>query len=202
MTRIPADSLSTRGRPYGRQITFLFSLLIFGFCPWRATATLFDPLPIESLATEADLVLQGTVLSKSCQRDPAGRIYTRIELQVAEVWKGSIPGSPFIIVHGGGVLGEEQRIVSGQVQYEVGEEVVAFLVRNSRGEGVTLGLMQGKFHVWKDAATGSKYVVSPFHGFPKNALQAMKLKSPAQPGPSSGPLGLAELKKRVREAQR
>ena len=86
---------------------------------------------------------------------PVGR-HTKVELEVTDVWKGAVSGSPFQIVMGGGVLGEEQAVVSGQVQDAVGEEVVAFLVRNARGEGVTLGLMQGKFHVWKDTGGRTK----------------------------------------------
>ena len=45
----------------------------------------------------------------------------------------------FTIVHGGGILGDRRVIVSDQVTFQPGEEVVAFLVLNQRGEGVTLG---------------------------------------------------------------
>src|SRR5947207_3049369 len=54
--------------------------------------------------------------------------------------------------------------VSGQVEYGIGEEVVAFLVLNHRGEGVTLGLAQGKFHIGKEAETGERLVHNLFHG--------------------------------------
>jgi hypothetical protein len=132
--------------------------------PWTPRAVLMEPLTISALADQSELVVEGKVASKTSLRDETGRIYTRIELQVTEVWKGSISGSPFLIVQGGGVLGEEWSAVSGQVDYEPGEEVVAFLVRNHRGEGVTLGMAQGKFHVWKDPGTGVKYAANPFHG--------------------------------------
>ncbi len=83
-----------------------------------------EPLSIEQLTENSTLVVQGRVLSKSCQRDPAGRIYTRVSLQVAEVWKGSLPQNPFHIVHGGGILGDRKATVSGQVEFGIGEEVV------------------------------------------------------------------------------
>ena len=41
------------------------------------------PTSIEQLAGQSQLVLHGIVLSKSCQRDDAGRIYTKVELEVA-----------------------------------------------------------------------------------------------------------------------
>jgi len=173
-------------------------LLLF---PLSLAAVIFQPLSIKSLSSEADLVLQGVVQSKSCQRDGAGRIYTRIELEVTDVWKGAVGTNPFLIVHGGGVLGEEQSIVSGQVQYEVGEEVVAFLVRNSRGEGVTLGLMQGKFHVWKDAVSGIKYATSPFHGLPETGANVL-LQNASGTKMLPAVLRVSELKARVLEVVR
>src|SRR5438445_12175900 len=61
-------------------------------------AVQMKPLSIEQLAQKSVLVVRGVVLSKSCQRDPAGRIYTKVALQVADVWKGSLAPLPFTIV--------------------------------------------------------------------------------------------------------
>src|SRR5688572_22941867 len=127
-------------------------------------ATQFAPLSIEQLTRESALVVQATVLSKSCQRDAAGRIFTKVELEVAEIWKGSLRTNRFNVVHGGGILGDRKATVSGQVEYGIGEEVVAFVVFNHRGEGVTMGLAQGKFHIGKEAATGERLVHNRFHG--------------------------------------
>src|SRR5689334_3956691 len=101
------------------------------------------PLSIETLTRQAEVVLHGRVLSKTCQQDIAGRIYTRVELDVLDVWKGAISGTPFPVVQGGGLLGERRSVVPGQAEYAVGEEVVLFLVRNERGEAITVGLLQG-----------------------------------------------------------
>jgi len=154
-----------------------------------------EPLSIEQLTENSTLVVHGTVLSKSCQRDPAGRIYTRVALQVAEVWKGSLTQNPFHIVHGGGILGDRKATVSGQVEFGMGEEVVAFLVLNQRGEGVTLGLVQGKFHVRQDPGTGEHIVHNPFHGGADPDSQTV---SRYQRLPTQQRLTLAELKRRVR----
>ena len=142
-----------------------------------AGATQFRPLSIEQLASRSDVVVHGTVTSKTCQRDPEGRIFTKVELAVAETWKG--PASTNLtIVQSGGILGEEAALVAGQADYQIGEEVVAFLVLNARGEAVTLGLAHGKFHVWQDPATGEKLARNIFHGHsgqgagPANGSQA------------------------------
>jgi hypothetical protein len=167
-----------------------------------APAVTFHPLSIENLAREAQVVLHGKVLSKTVQRDAAGRIYTRVEVEVIDLWKGAVPGNPCVIVHAGGVLGDEQSAASGQARYEVGEEMVAFLVRNDRGEAVTLGLMQGKFRVWKDAVTAAKLAASPFHRFSDRSTARVRVQSAGQDGAGAAPLSLEELRDRVREVGR
>ena len=124
------------------------------------------PLTIEQLVQHSELIVYGTVLGTSYQRDTAGRIYTRVALNVAEVWKGAPIKQPvpIVIVHGGGTFGEKRVTVSDQVDFQPGEEVVVFLVINPRGEGVSLGMSQGKFHIWSDRVTRQKYARNPFHG--------------------------------------
>ena len=173
---------------------FLLVFLVCVLAP-ASRATQFTPLPIEQLAQEAVLVVQGTVLSKTCQRDPAGRIFTKVELAIAEVWKGSLPTNRFIVVHGGGILGDRKSTVSGQVEYGIGEEVVAFIVFNPRGEGVTLGLAQGKFQVRQEAGTGERLANNLFHG--ETASRSRDVSAPDNL-PTQRRLTLAELKRRVR----
>lgn len=156
------------------------------------------PLTIEELTEQSTLIVNGTVLSKTTQRDDAGRIYTAIELKVADVWRGTHDlARPLIIVQGGGTLGEERATVSHQVQYDIGEEVVAFLVLNTRGQAVTLGLKQGKFHVQPASTKGEKLVHNPFHG-DKSAKNAA---TKAYRLPNEIPLTLSALKQRVTGGQ-
>jgi hypothetical protein len=153
------------------------------------------PLSIEWLAAHAELVVHGTVVSTTVQRDPEGRIYTSVQLQVTEVWKGATTNR-FTLVHGGGILGEQGQSVSGEAGYEVGEELVSFMVVNKRGEGVSLGLSQGKFKVSKDPATGEILVQNRFHGHNPQATN-----SAVQTLPNGrviiNRLTLADLKQRV-----
>jgi hypothetical protein len=58
---------------------------------------------------------------------------------------------------------------------------VVFATENQRGQGVVLGLSQGKFKVHQKA--GEKSVRNPFHGNGKDA--------------SDGPISISELKRRV-----
>lgn len=196
--------MHTDSEPFasGRAVVLRLFAAWLVLLPFSTAAIVMDPLSVETLTAQADVIVHGTVLSRTCQRDPAGRIYTKVELRVAEVWKGAISGSPFLIVHGGGILGDEQARVSAQVQYAIGEEVVAFLVRNERGEGVTVGLVQGKFRVWKDAAGGTPYVVSPFHGVPEGAKSLLARPAGARASAVPTPIRLEDLKRQVQEALR
>jgi hypothetical protein len=192
-------------KPLRSHLAPTFFALLVGwalFLPPASPAVTFQPLSIETLSRQADLVLHGTVLSKTVQRDDAGRIFTAIELQVTEIWKGAIGNNPFLIVQGGGVLGEEEVTVSGQVHYQVGEEVVVFLTRNPRGAGVTLGMIQAKFQVWQDPQTGTKLVGNPFHDAAASSAPRTSSKNSAIPPSTAGVLTISDLKQRVQEAGR
>ncbi len=201
-TPYPRDAGATlEARDAGAAYKFMKSRMQLMACAallslaYSLAAALMIPLSIEELTGQAQLVLQGRVLSKSCQRDATGRIYTKVELQVAEVWKGTLATNPLTVVHGGGILGEERVVVSGQVDYQIGEEIVAFLVFNPRGEAVTVGLAQGKFHVWKEPASGTAFVQNPFHGSPEAGARKIQAQNAAAPAPAR--LSLQELKARV-----
>jgi hypothetical protein len=173
-----------------RRVRLLYLTLALVLPGSKLSATLLTPLPVEELGQRAELILLGTVLNQSCERSTEGRIYTRVELHVAEVWKGQVTNAIFTIVHSGGTVGHLRAQVSGQVSYVIGEEVVAFVLRNSRGEGVTLGLAQGKFHVWQDSQTGEKFVHNIFHGATEYVPKAGK--------ENSERLGLKSLARRVK----
>lgn len=154
------------------------------------------PLGVDELTGRAELILHGTVASKICLKDSEGRIYTKIEFAVSEVWKGVLSNNVFVIVHGGGIVGDERTVVGGEANYDVGEELVAFLRVNQRGEGVSIGLAQGQFQVWKDAGSGEKFVNNLFHGKPKNAESASQAAFRAAAGKPAR-LALMELRQRV-----
>ncbi len=185
-----------------RSITAIITLgtLLLGWL-WsapQARALTVVPMSISQLAAQADLVVFGTVRSKTCLRDDRGRIHTRVELVVAEAWKGTPSGSVITVVHGGGVLGEERVVIPGQVEYEIGAEVVGFFVINGRGEAVTLSLSQGKFEVWRDAVTGERHARNPFHGADKPSERAGKASDATAPAP----LPLLALKQVVVETRK
>ncbi|MFQ3169093.1 MAG: hypothetical protein ACI8QI_001652 [Limisphaerales bacterium] len=178
----------------GRSFALLTALLV-GVALGQAASQV--PLSIETLAAKADAVVHGTVVRMSCQRDDGGRIFTKVHLRIIEQVKGRASGGTLVVVQGGGVLGRRVARSPIQPKYAVGEEVVVFVMFNSRGEAVTLGLNQGKFDVAKQPKTGLATVRNPFHGLAKrDDPRAVFKRALGQ----AKPLALAELKRRVRRA--
>lgn len=164
-----------------------------------ARGTWFVPLTPEELSVRAEWVVRARVEAVSAQRDAQGRIFTRIELAVAEVWKGTNAVGRCVVVAGGGVLGEEQVQADGAPEYGLGDEVVVFLVRNSDREWVTLGLSQGQFLVERETGTGRTFVHNRFWG---SSISGPLLDAKAIAFPRTRPLALEELRRRIQEATR
>ena len=177
------------------RLFLLLAVLLVGISPVQAANQV--SLSIEMLATKADGVLHGRVIQLSCQRDNQGRLFTKVILQVIEQMKGRRFGEMLTIVQGGGVLGRRIARSPFQPRYRVGCEVVVFVVFNSRGEAVTLGLNQGKFDVTRQTDFGLATVRNPFHGSAKRDDPRAVVKRALG---EASLLTLAELKRRVRRA--
>lgn len=177
---------------------FLLSTLLALMVVPGVRATRMIPLTIEELAGAAVAVVHGRVREISAARDASGRIHRRIELEIAEVWKGRLPSGICSIVAGGGVVGELEVKALGQPEYHVGEEVVLFLARNDDGGLVTLGLAQGKFEV-HETTSGGKRVSNLFWGASVLNEDGGALKKLSQ---HQAPLTLEELRRRTQEVAR
>ena len=173
-----------------------FLLAAMFLTPLSLRATIMVPLTVEDLAQRAELILRGTVASKVCLKDSAGRIYTKIEVKVTEVWKGNLTTNTFAVVHAGGTKDNKHAVVDGEASYQVGEELVSFLRLNQRGEGVSIGLAQGKFNVWKDDTTGEPFAHNLFHGKPKGVETPAQAEFRAAAGKPAR-LSLPELRRRI-----
>jgi len=145
-----------------RASRLLFSFLLLVSLNDRASATTMAPMAVETLVAKAEAVVRGVVVKRRVSREN-GRVVTRVELKLEEVLKGRIKGGEATIVQAGGTLGEKRTRVVGAPEFALGSEVVVFLVFNNRGDGVVLGLSQGKFDVFAGAG-GRKQVRNRFHG--------------------------------------
>ncbi|BDG07000.1 hypothetical protein [Anaeromyxobacter paludicola] len=143
---------------------------------------------VESLARGSDAVVRGTVTKRSAHWE-GGRIFTDVEVQVAEVWRGRTPAKVTVSVPGGEV-GKLGQWVPGAPSFADAEDVALFLTRGAGAGryGVT-GLALGKFSLAGQTA--------------KPNLAGMEtLAQPLAAGERGAePMPLAELRRRVKEAR-
>jgi hypothetical protein len=152
-----------------KPLTFKTFFLLFLFLALRTHGVQMEALSLDELSIKSEVIIKGKVDSLTTYRDDEGRILTRVLVEVQEVWKGPLTTNRFTILLAGGILGDEKTVVTGQAEYHPGENIVAFLVLNKTGQGVTLGLVQGKFNIHTDASSGRQTVQSRFHGKPPGA---------------------------------
>lgn len=135
MTALP----SGRTWPVVATITMTLALAA---SPARASMAL--AMDLQELTAQADRVVVGEVLSvKSAWEPDHKRIFTNIEVQVADSWKGTAPaGGKIVIQQPGGQVGDIESRVYGLAQFQVGDRAVMFLKGTPRASAV-LGLGQG-----------------------------------------------------------
>ena len=174
-----------------------FLLLVLLATPVGATR--FVALTIEQLAARAEVVVHGTVRAVEALRAPDGRVFSRAEFDVHDVWKGKLDRVGCRVVWGGGVLGETRVEAAGQVDYAVGDEVVVFLGRGPGDDWVTVGLVQGRFRVRREPGSGRRWVHGLFWGGPEAGTGA---RPQGMRWPADRPLDFEELKRRTQEVSR
>jgi hypothetical protein len=117
------------------------ALLMF---PQAPRASLVLALDLDQLTQLADRVVVGEVLSvKSAWEPDHKHIFTNIEVQVAESWKGGTAvGKTILVQQPGGRVDDLESRVFGLAEFSPGDRAVLFLKGAERGSAV-LGLGQG-----------------------------------------------------------
>ena len=103
-------------------------------------------LSLEQLATEANIIVLGTITSQTSAWDAQHTaIYTDVTVAVEEVIKGS-PGRKVTFRIAGGIVGEIGMRTSNDPVFQDGERMIVFLNTQSVPTRV-VGLHQGKYTV-------------------------------------------------------
>lgn len=118
-----------------------------------AAATTIVPLSTDQMVDASDLVIRGDVVEVWTERDDAGRVWTRAQVEVDRVFKGDAELDALVVEQIGGTWGGRTLHVDGVARFAVGEEIVAFLERNPSGRLVTVAMMLGKYTVRQDPYT-------------------------------------------------
>lgn len=113
-----------------------------------ATASVMAEVSVETLARQAELVVEGTVVSvRTVRADEGRRLFTLATLTVDDRLKG--PDHPqVVVVFPGGVDGDLQQRVSGVPLPQVGERLIVLLKRRP-GRGELWDLTALGLSVWR-----------------------------------------------------
>lgn len=135
-------------------LRFLFAL--FPLVPLPA-ATL-ERLSLEEMIQKSTEIVRGRILSsRTALRGPV--VYTFVQVQVDDRWKGP-PAARVEVAVPGGEYGRLQQSFSGAPVFEAGGEYLLFLWTGRSGLTQVIGLSQGVFQV-RRSADGSLVVERP-----------------------------------------
>ena len=174
-------------------VFFLTILCMFSTfnCP-QSEASSVQALTLGQLTRLSALVFDGKVMTREVFEDEKGRIWTRYQVDIKELWKGkgNQLGRTLELNLLGGTIGEgivkrSQRI-HGQVQLSVDQRGIFFLEKTAAGQYVFTGMSQGFFEVVKrDRHLWVKRRLDEQHIYGK--IQAVRLAS-APHSPNLKPL--------------
>jgi hypothetical protein len=154
-----------------------------------AMATLMRMMDLAELTTRADQIVVGDVVSQESAWDSGHRnIYTTIEINVRESWKGTSPADGKIRIRQlGGTVGDIEMTVHGMAKFEPGERSLLFLRQTQ-----VVGWSQGKRRVHWDS-TGKHWLADAL-----DRTRVLSVGAQGRPGESDQPEALDRLRTRVR----
>lgn len=119
-----------------------------------ALATTFEPLSLEDLIQEADLIVQGRVVALGPPTKREEPSFPLATIKVEKQWKGAEPVSTLTIPHHRSSHQGITEVVPGFPVFHENEAVLLFLERLSPDRYAPLGGKQGKFTILADPALG------------------------------------------------
>ena len=140
-------------------------ILLFTIISTAMVATTVRPVSVETMATRASLVAEGTAVSSWSQWNPQRTmIVTYTRFRVSRVLKGGA-ATEVTIRQPGGSVGVYKDVVHGVRYLRPGMEAALFLKESDDQDRamVVVGLMQGMFRIQRDAS-GAAFVTNGVSG--------------------------------------
>jgi hypothetical protein len=164
------------------RILALALALAFACPPLRATSV--TPPSFSALTARAETIVRAAVLSthsELVERAGSRAIFTYVTFRVDEVLKGSLPPASASTAAGtltleflGGTVGELSMDVVGIPTFTPGQSDILFIEKNGAQICPLVAMMFGRYHVQRDAATGTDYVTRD-NGTPLTSLDQIGL---------------------------
>lgn len=178
-----------------REAALAVLIVGLGFAGPRANASLVLAMDLPSLTSNAERIVVGEIVSVKSAWDKAHeRILSTIEVKVAEVWKGAMPGDGrLVIVQPGGTADGIEMKVHGMPIFAAGERAVLFLRGGVIQSQSIVGMGQGKRGLHFDTAA-KRWMVD---GGDRSAAVTIDAQKRFQHAATEAPLSLDELRGRV-----
>ena len=140
-----------------RRISAVLAALL-GLAAARADAATFAPKQFEHLVREAEQIVVATVTAVPARRLPGGAIVTDIQLDASRVLRGD-PGASLSLLVLGGTLGAETERLDGVPVFHPGVTYVIFVRGNGRVVFPVVGGAAGLFQVRRHPRSGEELVL-------------------------------------------
>lgn len=125
-----------------------------------ASASTVLEVGFDRLSKSAANVVSGEILSIVPEQGENGLLYSNVTLRVTRSVPERLVGRPMTVRMVGGEMNGQRMYVQGMPRFEIGDEVVLFLNRETASVmGPTVGLWQGVFYLGRDKATGEEFVL-------------------------------------------
>lgn len=156
-------------RPCVKTIFVCMALTLTVSCLYALTVL---PLSDEQLVGKSEIIMVGRVLSANYVIDAKDkRPYTMIHVRVSEYLKGKSAERDLTLKTLGGVSGKLGMVIPGAADFNRNEEVMLFLERRDDGSLFPVGLVLGKYNIYRDAESGRKVVLRQEDGMGKYSAE-------------------------------
>lgn len=180
---------------YMKVSSWLLAICAVFCCAAGAHASTFTIPTDDDLIIGARAIIQGKVLSVTCQLDDqTGRVFTYLRVRVREVLKGQISDREIIVKEQGGQIANRGSIVFGTPVFERGEKVFLYLDTWRDGSLRVYQMFLGKFSIVRDPRTGEQIVV---RATPDKNTSLIQSESHMVGGTATGRMGLSAYRKMV-----
>ena len=169
-------------------------------------ATTVIPPTFDELVGQAELIFDGTVTDVRSEWIGEGgqrHIVTFVTFQINEGIKGDA-GANYTIRMLGGTVGDQTMEVTDTPKFKAGDRDILFVENNGRQFVPLVGIMNGRFRVERDGATGAEVVKNNHGGAVGDLAELGQDKSAAigshaaTPDANAPSLGAAEFKAAIR----
>ena len=119
-----------------------------------------EPLSVADLAKRSDVIALGAVASVSSEwNSQKTTIYTRIGLNVEDLFKGTASNEMLSFYQLGGEVGNTASSVGDAAPFKRGERVIVFLYKNKDQKLALVGSFQGKFAIEEGGSMGGAMAI-------------------------------------------